>query len=322
MAAAPVRPHDLEVADLRLFRGRDLAGLLEEQSARWDKELHWNFSPSRDLILRYIDMRNLYGYALMKHGHPVGYSFYIQEDRKALIGDLFIAEQHRSSEAERFLFHSIVMSAVTCPGVRRVEGQLLALSFDPAHETVYGRCLQVFERQFMFWKVGAQPLEARPTLPYLQYEHWSDRHLEGAAHLIARAYGSHIDSRINDQYRSYSGARRFLYNTSQHPGCGLFFRRAALVASYPASDELCGLCLGSLVKDNIGHITQLCVAPHLGGQGIGYELLRRSIESFHNHGCEGVSLTVTGVNQGAIRLYERVGFRTIRKFNAFVWEAS
>ena len=322
MAASPVRPHDLEVEDLRLFRGSDLAGLLEEQSARWDKEFHWDFRPSRDLIQRYVDMRNLYGHALMKHGRPIGYSFYIQEDRKALIGDLFISTEHRSEAAERFLFHSIVKSAVTCPGVRRIEGQLLTLSFNPAHEIIYGRRLQVFERYFMYRMDGAQALEPRPTLPYLQYLPWSDRHLEGAAHLIARVYNNHIDSRINDQYQSFSGARRFLYNTSQHPGCGLFFRPAALVASYPASDELCGVCLGSLVKDNVGHITQLCVAPHLGGQGIGYELLRRSIGSFRNHGCEGVSLTVTGANQGAINLYERAGFRTIRKFNAFVWQAS
>ncbi len=322
MAASPVRPQDLEVADLRLFRGSDLGGLLDEQSTRWDKEFHWDFSPSRDLIQRYIDMRNLYGYALMKHGRPIGYSFYIQEDHKALIGDLFISAEHRTEQAERFLFHSIVQSAVMCPGVRRIEGQLLALSFSPVDEIIYGRGLQVFERHFMFWKDAAQPLDPRLSLPHLQYLHWSDHHLEGAAHLIARAYNNHVDSGINDQYRNYSGARRFLYNTSQHPGCGLFFRRAALVASYPGSGELCGVCLASLVKDNVGHITQLCVAPHLSGQGIGHELLRRSLGSFRNHGCEGVSLTVTGVNQGAISLYERIGFRTIRKFNAFVWETS
>ena len=322
MAASPVQPHDLEVADLRLFRGSDLASLLEEQCARWDKEFHWDFHPSRDLIQRYVDMRNLYGYALMKHGRPIGYSFYIQEDRKALIGDLFISAEHRSEQAERFLFHNIVKSAVMCPGVRRIEGQLLALSFDPADEIIYGRGLRVFERQFMFWLDVAQSLEPRLTLPHLQYLAWSDHHLEGAARLIAGAYHNHVDSLINDQYRSYSGARRFLYNTSQHPGCGLFFRPAALVASCATSGELCGVCLGSLVKDNIGHITQLCVAPHLSGQGIGYELLRRAIGSFRDHGCEGVSLTVTGVNEGAINLYERMGFRTIRKFNAFVWEAS
>jgi ribosomal protein S18 acetylase RimI-like enzyme len=322
MAASPVRLQYLEVADLRLFRGSDVAELLDQQSARWDKEFHWDFSPSRDLIQRYIDMRNLYGYALMKHGRPIGYSFYIQEDRKALIGDLFILSEHRSELAERFLFQSIIKSAVMCPGVRRIEGQLLALSFNPEDEIIYGRGLQVFERHFMYWKDAAQPLDPRLTLPHLQYLQWSDHHLESAAHLIARAYSSHVDSRINDQYRSYSGARRFLYNTSQHPGCGLFFRRAALVANYPGSGELGGVCLASLVKDDVGHITQLCVAPHLSGQGIGYELLRRSIGTFRNHGCKGVSLTVTGVNQGAISLYERIGFRTIRKFNAFVWETS
>ena len=164
------------MADLRLFRGSDMAELLDQQSARWDKEFHWDFSPSRDLIQRYIDMRNLYGYALMKHGRPIGYSFYIQEDRKALIGDLFISNEHRTEQAECFLFQSIVKSAVMCPGVHRIEGQLLGLSFNPVDEVIYGRGLQVFERHFMFWEDDTQPLEPRLTLPHLQYLHWSDHH--------------------------------------------------------------------------------------------------------------------------------------------------
>lgn len=321
MATAPLQPRDFEVADLRLFRGEDLDPLLDEQKELWARDLRWDFSSSKDLVQRYLDMRSLYGFALMQNGRPIGYTFFIQEDRKALVGDLYIAAGHRSEEAERFLFHNIVKTAVTHPGVRRVEGQLLALSIRPADETIYGRRLECFDRHFMLAGEIDRDWEPRETLPYLQYLSWDDHHLEGAARLIARAYQGHVDSRINDQYRSYAGARRFLYNTSQHPGCGLFFRRAAVVAVYPASGEVCGVSLGSLVQEKVGHITQLCVAPHLGGQGIGYELLRRSLRSFRNHGCEAVSLTVTGENAGARKLYERLGFRTIRRFSAFVWEA-
>jgi ribosomal protein S18 acetylase RimI-like enzyme len=31
-------------------------------------------------------------------------------------------------------------------------------------------------------------------------------------------------------------------------------------------------------------------------------------------------LTVTAANEDAVELYERVGFETIRRFSAFVWE--
>ena len=36
-------------------------------------------------------------------------------------------------------------------------------------------------------------------------------------------------------------------------------------------------------------------------------------------GFSEVSLTVTTLNSGAVRLYERLGFHTFREFGAFVW---
>jgi ribosomal protein S18 acetylase RimI-like enzyme len=38
------------------------------------------------------------------------------------------------------------------------------------------------------------------------------------------------------------------------------------------------------------------------------------------HGMNSVSLTVTAGNQSAVGLYERMGFRTKRRFQALVWE--
>jgi ribosomal protein S18 acetylase RimI-like enzyme len=37
-------------------------------------------------------------------------------------------------------------------------------------------------------------------------------------------------------------------------------------------------------------------------------------------GCTSASLTVTAANEDAVTLYERVGFETIRRFPALVWE--
>jgi ribosomal-protein-alanine N-acetyltransferase len=82
-----------------------------------------------------------------------------------------------------------------------------------------------------------------------------------------------------------------------------------------------GICLGSLVHPDVGHVTQIAVAPEAQGRGIGFELLRKSVEAFHRHGSRAVSLTVTGANTSAIHLYDRVGFRSVRRFHAFVWEA-
>jgi ribosomal protein S18 acetylase RimI-like enzyme len=322
MAASPVQPHDFLTADLRDFRGSDLDSLLEEQTAFWKRRFLWDFSASADVIRRFLDMRNLFGFALVCDGRPVGYSYFVHEDRKALVGDLFITEARRSEPAERALLHNTIQCAVVFPNVRRVEGQLLGLSFNPRDEVIYGRNLAVFERNFMVLdNLGGFPPPRKTSLE-VSYETWSDRFLDVAADLVARSYHNHVDSLINDQYRSFAGARRFLFNTTQHPGCGVFFRPAALVATGPAAQQLAGICLGSLVDAQVGHITQIAVAPGAQGHGVGYELLRRSVKAFEQRGCHAVSLTVTAPNHSAVELYEQVGFRTIRRFHAFVWEAS
>jgi ribosomal protein S18 acetylase RimI-like enzyme len=172
----------------------------------------------------------------------------------------------------------------------------------------------------------AAPLENVPDLPpgraggRILVEDWGERYHESAARLIAAAYLGHVDSQINNQYNSVAGARRFLHNIIEYPGCGSFFQPASFLAFERSTAEACGMSLASLVAPDVGHITQICVLPRMQGTGVGYELLRRSLAALHAHGCRKVSLTVTAANEGAIRLYERAGFHTVRQFDALVWD--
>ena len=149
---------------------------------------------------------------------------------------------------------------------------------------------------------------------------WEDWHQESAARLIPDAYRGHIDSSINDQYDTVGGARRFLYNIVQYPGCGSFFGPGSFVAWDRAERALCGVSLASMVAEEVGHITQICVASTHRGAGLGYELLRRSLVALQHGNIRVATLTVTTANREAIRLYERMGFETVRNFRAFVWE--
>ena len=85
---------------------------------------------------------------------------------------------------------------------------------------------------------------------------WADRYQEDAAHVISAAYRGHVDSEINDQYRTIPGARRFLTNIVKYPGCGRFSPAASVVAVDEGSGRVCGVCLASLVSANSGHVTQ------------------------------------------------------------------
>jgi ribosomal protein S18 acetylase RimI-like enzyme len=149
---------------------------------------------------------------------------------------------------------------------------------------------------------------------------WSERFREDAAHLVAAAYRGHVDSEINDQYRTIPGARHFLTNIIQYPGCGRFSTRSSIMATDESTGRTCGMCLASMVSETSGHVTQLCVLPGVRGERIGYELLRLSLFDLISQGCQDVSLTVTCSNIGAIRLYEQLGFRIKSTFPSLVWE--
>jgi ribosomal protein S18 acetylase RimI-like enzyme len=110
----------------------------------------------------------------------------------------------------------------------------------------------------------------------------------------------------------------------QYPGCGVFYRPGSYTAfdasAGPTAGNLRGISLASIVAPRCGHVTQICVSPDARGLGVGYELLRHSLQSLAGAECRSASLTVTAANRDAVKLYERVGFDTVRRFSACVWE--
>jgi ribosomal protein S18 acetylase RimI-like enzyme len=315
---APSRPP--EIVDLRRLTARGLEPLLEEESAAWWDTLEWDFEKSADLVRRFIDLRALNGYALVVDGLAIGYIYYVLEENKGLMGDLYVMREHRTIERENLLLATALESIVTHPQIARIESQLMMLEFSSSRCVPGAGHLSTLDRNFMRIDLRRATLPEGHVRRAVYIDRWNDQHQDAAAHLIAAAYEGHVDSRINDQYRTAAGARRFLHNIVQYPGCGSFYRPASYSAFEPSRGLLCGVSLSSLVSQECGHITQICVSPDVKGTGIGYELLRQSLLALRDMGCRSATLTVTAANDGAVALYERVGFRTVRRFSAYVWE--
>jgi ribosomal protein S18 acetylase RimI-like enzyme len=316
-ASAPV------LVDLRQVRAEELDLLLEEETEAWNVRLDWDFRPSADLVRRFVRMQALNGYALMAGRETAGYIYFVCEDRKGLIGDLYVRRQYGSPENETYLLSAGLKALRAFPRIGRVESQLMMLSDAARRSLPFGKQARAYRRNFMMVDIESVdallPGDAAATT---KFDAWHERAQEEAARLIARAYHSHVDSEINDQYRSITGARRFLMNIVQYPGCGSFFQPASIVAFEAETGRLTGVSLASLVAFDVGHITQICVEPSVKGSGVGYELLRRSLEALSRSGCRRASLTVTAANEGAVRLYERMGFRIEHTFDAIVWDST
>lgn len=309
------------IVDLRHLRSGDLDSLLEEEIQTWRQMLDWDFRASAGLVRRFLDMQALSGCALVMNGHPVGYCYSVSEEHKGLIGDLYVMQDFHSVEAEERLLGYVVETLVKTPFVKRIESQLMMLRSGRMLNLPHYRQARVHGRNFMEVDLtGIARLGAGKQTEQILIDGWSERLQDDAAALIAEAYRGHIDSEINDQYRSAEGARRFLMNIIQYPGCGSFYQPASFAAVGAESGRLCGICLASLVQQDVGHITQVCVTHAVRGLGVGYALIKRSLEALAKQGCRKASLTVTAANMGAIDLYERMGFRKSREFAAYVWE--
>jgi ribosomal protein S18 acetylase RimI-like enzyme len=295
-----------------------LEPVLVEEMAEWRRELAWDLSSSAELVRRYTRMQALSGYALMQGSRVTGYSYFVREDHKGLIGDLFVAERHRSPLAEDALIHAVLGHLRRLPGLQRVEAQLLMLSGGAERAMPFSNQMRAYPRWFLDISLANPEALLSSPLPGIQTRQWREAHYDDSAKLVVSSYRDNIDSEINDQYRSPAGARRFLSNIIEFPGCGTFFP-AASHAAFDASGALCGISLASLVASDAGHITQLCVAPTRRNAGVGGYLLRRSLLEFAAHGCKSASLTVTAANDAALRLYEKVGFVRRRQFAAHVW---
>ena len=319
MAALSEAPR-LEVVDLAQVKAQQLMPLFAQEIEIWRRKFCWDFRASADLLNRYVNLQSLYGYALRVGGRVVGYTYLVCEGHKGLIGDFFIAEEFNTPISEQILLTTAVEGLMRTAGVKRIESQLMMLR-NQNLRIPFEQFLSRHDRLFMELRCTsiANLVEGRPEIEVV-FVPWAERYSEELARLVSSCYKGHIDSEINDQYRSIPGARHFLTNIIRYPGCGNFAPKNSVLALDSRTGRVCGVCLVSMVSERAGHITQLCILPAIRGGQLGYELIRRALKNLSRSGCGTVSLTVTGSNVNAIRLYESIGFNAKWVFPALVWE--
>ncbi len=321
-ASADPVPRGPEIIDLRRFSGYDLSPLLQEEAGEWARELWWDFRGSADLVRRFADARSLGGFGLVEGGEIAGYGYTVLENGKGLIGDIFVRPASRTVETQVRLFRALLDHLISTPRVSRIESQLMLIEPEVARAIQRERFIRLFERLIMTFDPATELAPGADTaLRRFHVEPWRDYHHDSAATVISLAYLNHIDAQINDQYRTLDGARRFLYNIVQFPGCGTFYPAASFIASERATGWVAGIVLSSFVSAGVAHVTQLCVTPHAQNAGLGYELLRQAVSTLREAGARRITLTVTAANKPALDLYLRCGFQEARRFFAYVWES-
>jgi ribosomal protein S18 acetylase RimI-like enzyme len=312
----------VEILDLRHFSSVDLRPLLEDETRAWASVLAWDYQGSAEMILRYVDAKILPGYAAIERGRIFGYSFFVYEGSKGVVGDLFVSDGGRlanTREVELRLLTHVIETLQQSPGIHRVEAQLLAHEAGSVARPFLDQGFQRHPRLFMTLDLGGVAPKAT-THPDVEIRRWTEADYQPAAAVITAAYRGHVDAEINDQYHTLSGSLRFLNNIVRFPGCGLFDAESSYAAIDRKAKNLIGLILCSRVRNDVGHVTQVCVLPEYRSHGIGESLMAATMGSLRKRGFNMLSLTVTEANVRAVALYQRLNFESKRVFDAFVWE--
>lgn len=76
--------------------------------------------------------------------------------------------------------------------------------------------------------------------------------------------------------------------------------------------EWCGTIQGVIDDTGAGSIQNIGIVPEQRGLGLGTALIEKALAGIREWGAASATLEVTADNAGAVRLYQRLGFRRQR----------
>ena len=151
-----------------------------------------------------------------------------------------------------------------------------------------------------------------PLRPGYRFVAWNDALVDVHARAKFRSFRDEIDAVVFPCLGSLEGCRRLMREIRNKPG---FLPSATWLVAYGTSAEdlqWCGTIQGVAERGGIGSIQNVGVTPGHRGLGLGTALIERALEGFRRYGLGDASLEVTADNAGAVRLYQRLGFRKAR----------
>lgn len=158
------------------------------------------------------------------------------------------------------------------------------------------------------FRMEADVLASLPPVPSLPVGYawipWNCSLVDQHADVKYQSFFEEIDAVIFANLSSRDGCQRLMRNISTKPG---FTSDATWLIAYEG--QFCGTIQGVRERSGVGAIQNVGVIAAHRGRGLGTALVLQSLHGFRNTGVHRVQLEVTVQNDGAIRLYRRLGFR-------------
>ena len=144
-----------------------------------------------------------------------------------------------------------------------------------------------------------------------QLVEWSSGLVGAHAEAKYQSFCYEIDANVFPCLGERDGCSRLMREIIKRDG---FLREATWLLVHehgPEDFEYCGTVQG--VRDgDFGAIQNLGITMPHRGHGLGTILLHRALLGFQEAGLEKAYLEVTAQNTGAVKLYQRLGFRRVK----------
>jgi len=154
---------------------------------------------------------------------------------------------------------------------------------------------------------------APPLLaPGYRFLPWESKLLAGHAEAKYHSFRSEVDANVFPCLGDIDGCHRLMHEIVHKEG---FLPSATWLLAYDDGERApsyCGTIQGICDRTGVGAVQNLGITPEHRGRGLGSSLLFKALEGFERAGLRRAFLEVTSQNEGAIRLYRRIGFRKVR----------
>jgi ribosomal protein S18 acetylase RimI-like enzyme len=311
-----------EIVDLSSVQARDLQRLWDREIRLWSENLYWDVSSVVTAVRRAVDRKSLNGKAVRVGRSVVGYSYYMVECRRAVVGSVMLVPSMSSHAVVSDLMGRLLSPLELDPAISRIESQFISFDMPWLAETFESRGYRSYSRAFLRRSLSPLALTSVEDWsgPSFELESWSKLDLTEASVLMQRAHAESVDAEMNELYRTRDGCRTMLDNILHQQGCGQSIPAASFVAR-DSGGELVGLVVSTEISPRHAHLAQVAVGPDVQGQGLGRAFLHRALATLSDNGYRTVSLMVSGANERAYSLYRTMAFEEILRFPVFAWDA-
>jgi ribosomal protein S18 acetylase RimI-like enzyme len=141
---------------------------------------------------------------------------------------------------------------------------------------------------------------------------WEPTLLETHGEVKFLSFRDTIDANVFPCFGELAGCQRLMQEISRKEG---FLPEATWLAVYKngsGEPEPCGTIQGIRDRFGLGAVQNVGITPPHRGRGLGTCLLLEALAGFRRAGLMRVYLEVTADNEGAIRLYRRLGFAAVK----------